>query len=128
MPSQAVTSRGHLDQVFPDSMLARASSQVEMPTMDSLSAEADPPHDPIPTIPEPLPNALPILGAHWSQRHKPSYRLLESVKRGFLSFQSVFDNATGDYEYEIQSQLWDPIALAAKTSDLDTMRADQALG
>lgn len=39
----------------------------------------------------------------------------------------MFDDATGDDEYEIQSQMWDPIAFAVKTSDPDTMCADQAL-
>ena len=98
-----------------------------MPTMECLRNEADPPCDPIPTFPEPLPTALSILGVRWSQRHKPSSRLLERVKQGLLSFQSVFDDATGDDEYEIQSQMWDPIGFAAKTSDPDTMRADRAL-
>lgn len=57
-----------------------------------------------------------------------SSRLLESVEQGFSSFQLLFDDATGDDEYEIQSQMCDPIVFAAKTSDPDSMMCvDQAL-
>ena len=63
----------------------------------------------------------------WSQRHKPSRRLQESVEQGFLCKSSVLEDIEGDDEYHIQLMMDDPIAFAAKTSNPNTLQADQAL-
>jgi len=69
------------------------------------------------------------IGIRWSQRHKPSLRLQESVQQGLLVYSSsILEDHVGDEEYQLQVQMEDPIVFAAKTSDTDTtMRADQAL-
>ena len=69
----------------------------------------------------------PAAGVRWSQRHKPSRRLQESVEQGFLCSSTVLEDIDGDEEYQLQVMMDDAIAFVAKTSDPDTLRADQAL-
>ena len=63
----------------------------------------------------------------WSKRHRPSQRLKEAIDQGFLAYVS---SATEDYDgkdqYDIQSEMSNPIAFSAK-SDPDTMYLDEAL-
>ena len=66
-------------------------------------------------------------GVRWSQRHKPSRRLQESVEQGLLCKASALEDVDGDEEYHLQVMMEDPIAFAARSSDPDTLRADQAL-
>jgi len=44
-----------------------------------------------------------------------------------LYSSSILEDHVGDEEYQLQVQMEDPIAFAAKTSDPDTMQANQAL-
>ncbi len=44
-----------------------------------------------------------------------------------VQFLFTREDHVGDEEYQLQVQMEDPIAFAAKTSDLDTMQANQAL-
>ena len=69
----------------------------------------------------------PAAGVRWSQRHKPSRRIQESVEQGFICSSTVLEDIDGDEEYQLQVMMDDPIAFMAKTSDPDTLRADQAL-
>ena len=62
----------------------------------------------------------------WSQRHKPSTRLLESREQAGLVYSSIFDDADGDEEIWLQINIAHPIAYAVST-DPDTMYMEQAM-
>jgi hypothetical protein len=75
----------------------------------------------------PLTNSDNTNPVKWSQRHKPSQRLRESIDQGLIAFQSVFDDYEGHEEYLIQRELSHPLAFAANKSDSDTMYMHQAM-
>ena len=62
----------------------------------------------------------------WSERHKPSQRLQESMQQQSLVYLSILDDVDGDAEVQAQEMLLNPIAYAA-SSDPNTMYLDQAM-
>ena len=62
----------------------------------------------------------------WSARHKPTWRLQESMDQRGLVYSSILDDVDGDKEIQIQTWMSDPIAYAA-SSDPDTMYLNQAM-
>jgi Reverse transcriptase (RNA-dependent DNA polymerase) len=86
-----------------------------------------PPSNSSENVKDPLTNADHFISFQWSQQHKPSQRLRESIDQGLIAFQSVFDDYEGHEEYLIQRELSHPLTFAANRVDSDTMHMRQAM-
>ena len=83
---------------------------------DAKTIVTPPPNSPE-NVKAPLTNSDHYKSVQWSQRHKPSQHLRESIDQGLNAFQSVFNDYEGHEEYMIQKELSHPLAFAANKAE-----------